>query len=42
MLQALFGYDAYHAGLVLSPGGFSSISMMVIVGFLLGRGVDAR
>ena len=42
MLQALFGYDAYHAGLVLSPGGISSISMLVIVSFLLGRGVDAR
>ena len=42
MLQALFGYDAYHAGLVLSPGGISSICMLVIVGFLLGRGVDAR
>lgn len=42
MLQALFGYDAYRAGLVLSPGGISSISMLVIVGFLLGRGVDAR
>ena len=36
MLQALFGYDAYHAGLVLSPGGISSITMLVIVGFLLG------
>jgi DHA2 family multidrug resistance protein len=42
MLQSLFGYDAYHAGLVLSPGGLSSISMLVVVGFLLGRGVDAR
>lgn len=42
MLQTLFGYDAYHAGLVLSPGGFSSISTLVIVGILLSRGVDAR
>jgi DHA2 family multidrug resistance protein len=42
MLQALFGYDAYHAGLVLSPGGISSISMLVIVSFLLGRKFDAR
>lgn len=42
MLQALFGYDALHAGLVLSPGGISSISVLVIAGFLLGRGVDAR
>jgi DHA2 family multidrug resistance protein len=42
MLQSLFGYDAYRAGLVLSPGGISSISMMLVVGFLMGRGVDAR
>jgi DHA2 family multidrug resistance protein len=42
MLQALFGYDAYRAGLVLSPGGISSITAMVIVGVLLGRGADAR
>jgi DHA2 family multidrug resistance protein len=42
LLQALFGYDALAAGLVLSPGGITSISALVIVGFLLGRGVDAR
>ena len=42
LLQALFGYDALAAGLVLSPAGISSISMMVVVGFLLGRGADAR
>jgi DHA2 family multidrug resistance protein len=42
LLQSLFGYDALAAGLVLSPGGISSISMLVVVGFLLGRGVDAR
>src|SRR5439155_20136686 len=36
MLQALFGYDAYRAGLVLSPAGVSSITAMVMVGFLLG------
>ncbi|WP_428307703.1 DHA2 family efflux MFS transporter permease subunit [Lacipirellula sp.] len=42
MLQTLFGYDALHAGLVLSPGGISSISMLVIVSALLGRGFDAR
>src|SRR5437588_2277440 len=42
MLQALFGYDAYRAGLVLSPAGVSSITAMVIVGLLLGRGADAR
>jgi DHA2 family multidrug resistance protein len=42
MLQALFGYDALRAGLVLSPSGFSSIAVMVVAGFLLGRGTDAR
>ncbi|HTN77554.1 MAG TPA: DHA2 family efflux MFS transporter permease subunit, partial [Pirellulaceae bacterium] len=42
MLQALFGYDALQAGLVLSPGGITSISALILVGFLLGRGVDSR
>lgn len=42
MLQTLFGYDATHAGLVLSPAGFFSVTMLVIVGALIGRGVDAR
>jgi DHA2 family multidrug resistance protein len=42
MLEALFGYDAFHAGLVLSPAGFFSITALIIVGRLLGRGVDAR
>lgn len=42
MLQTLFGYDALHAGLVLSPAGFFSITMLVIVGTLIGRKVDAR
>jgi DHA2 family multidrug resistance protein len=42
LLQTLFGYDAFHAGLVMSPAGFSSIAMMVFVGILLGKGTDAR
>jgi DHA2 family multidrug resistance protein len=42
MLQTLFGYDAFHAGLVMSPAGFFSIIMMVVVGALIGRQVDAR
>ena len=42
MLQTLFGYDAFRAGLVLSPSGISSIGAMVVVGILLGRGADAR
>src|SRR5262249_34544330 len=42
MLQALFGYDAYRAGLVLSPGGITSVTALLIAGILLGRGTDAR
>jgi DHA2 family multidrug resistance protein len=42
MLQALFGYDAYRSGLVLSPGGITSLTALVVAGVLLGRGVDAR
>lgn len=42
LLQTLFGYDALRAGLVLSPGGITSISALVLVGFILSRGVDAR
>ena len=42
MLQTLFGYDAYQAGLVLSPGGISSITMLLIVSVCLRKGVDAR
>ena len=42
LLQSLFGYDATTSGLVLSPAAIVSIIMLVIVGWLLGRGVDAR
>jgi DHA2 family multidrug resistance protein len=42
LLQNLFGYDAYVSGLVMSPSGFFSVTMMLIVGVLLRRGVDAR
>jgi DHA2 family multidrug resistance protein len=42
MLQVLFGYDALRAGLVMSPSGVSSLTAMVLVGMLLGRGMDAR
>ncbi len=42
LLQSLFGYDATHSGLVLSPAGFFAIVMLAIGGRLLGRGVDAR
>jgi len=42
LLQSLFGYDAFHAGLVMSPSGVFAIMTMIIVGTLLGRGIDAR
>jgi MFS transporter, DHA2 family, multidrug resistance protein len=42
MLEALFGYDAFHAGLVMSPAGFFTIMAIIVVGALLSRGVDAR
>jgi DHA2 family multidrug resistance protein len=42
MLESLFGYDAFHAGLVLSPAGVFTILAIIVVGALLGRGVDAR
>jgi DHA2 family multidrug resistance protein len=42
MLQELFGYDALHSGLVMSPSGASSLVAMVLVGVLMVRGTDAR
>jgi DHA2 family multidrug resistance protein len=42
LLESLFGYDAFHAGLVLSPSGVFTILAIVAVGALLGRGLDAR
>ena len=42
LLQTLFTYDAYAAGLVMSPSGAATITGMLLVGFLLGRRVDAR
>jgi DHA2 family multidrug resistance protein len=42
LLQSLFGYDATTSGLVLSPAGFFAILMLVCVGAMLSRGVDAR
>jgi DHA2 family multidrug resistance protein len=42
LLQSLFGYDAYVSGLVQSPSGIFSVLMLVIVGALIGRGIDAR
>jgi DHA2 family multidrug resistance protein len=42
LLQTLFGYDATTSGLVLSPAGIGAILVLMIVGMLLTRGVDAR
>jgi MFS transporter, DHA2 family, multidrug resistance protein len=42
LLESLFGYDAFHAGLILSPSGVSAILALIVVGALLGRRVDAR
>jgi DHA2 family multidrug resistance protein len=42
LLQSLFGYDAYISGLVLSPAGLFSVCVLLVVGTLLGRGLDAR
>lgn len=42
LLESLFAYDAFHAGLVLSPSGAFTILALIVVGALLGRGIDAR
>ena len=42
MVQQLFGYDAYTAGLIMSPAGIAVMLCMPISGFLLGKQFDAR
>jgi MFS transporter, DHA2 family, multidrug resistance protein len=42
LLQSLFGYNALDAGLVMSPSGLAAVVAMPIIGFMLGRGSDAR
>jgi DHA2 family multidrug resistance protein len=42
LLQSLFGYNATTSGLVLSPAGVFAIAVLIIVGAVLSRGVDAR
>lgn len=42
LLQSLFGYDAFRSGLVMSPSGLASVTMLLVCGTLLGRGMDAR
>jgi len=36
-VQTLLGYSAERAGMVLSPGGFTTMLMMPLVGFLVSR-----
>src|SRR4029077_15331532 len=40
--QSLFNYDAYASGLVQSPSGIFSIMVLLVVGTLIGRGLDTR
>jgi DHA2 family multidrug resistance protein len=42
MVQTLMGYTAMQAGMVLSPAGLATMLEMPIIGFLLGRHLDAR
>ena len=42
LLENLFGYDAFHAGIVLSPSGFFAVVAVIIGGRLIGKGFDAR
>jgi MFS transporter, DHA2 family, multidrug resistance protein len=42
LLQSLFGYDALHAGIVMSPAGLFAVLVMPVVAFVLGRQTDAR
>ncbi len=42
LLQSLFGYNATASGLVLSPSGIFAVVMLVVVGAMLSRGIDAR
>ena len=42
LLETLFGYDAYHSGLVLSPSGLFALIAIIVSGRLLGRGWDGR
>jgi MFS transporter, DHA2 family, multidrug resistance protein len=42
LLQSLFGYDAYVSGLVQSPAGVGAIMALLVVGRLIGRGIDTR
>lgn len=42
MLLTTFGYDAYAAGSVLWPAGIFALATLLVVGRILGWGIDAR
>jgi DHA2 family multidrug resistance protein len=42
LLQSLFGYDALHAGIVMSPAGLFAVMVMPVVAIVLRRQTDAR
>jgi DHA2 family multidrug resistance protein len=42
LMQNLMGYSATAAGMVMSPAGLFTMMEMPLIGFLLGRRVDAR
>ncbi len=42
MLERLYGYDALNAGLILSPSGIFTVIVVILVGRVLGLGLDAR
>ncbi len=42
MLESLLGYDALHAGLVLSPSGIFAVMAVIIGGRLVSKGIDGR
>jgi DHA2 family multidrug resistance protein len=42
LLQTLMGYTALNAGLVMSPAGLATMTVMPMIGIALGKGVDAR
>ena len=42
LLMELFGYDAFRAGLIMSPASVFTMAMMPVVGFLIAKNVDTR
>ncbi len=42
MLQALYGYDAFASGLVMSPSGIFAVITILITGAIFSRGFDSR